>query len=60
MDMLDAARHALCPGSIVIAHNAVNCAAALADYLEHVRDATHFRQSANMIVDDQGIEVSLF
>jgi predicted O-methyltransferase YrrM len=59
MDMLTAARHALRPGTIVIAHNSVNCAAAMADYLEHVRDARNFRQSANMIVDDQGIEVSL-
>jgi predicted O-methyltransferase YrrM len=59
LDLVQAAEHALRPGSLVLAHNSVNDARGLADYLEYVRDPAHFRESANMIVDDQGLEVSL-
>jgi predicted O-methyltransferase YrrM len=59
LDLLKAAQRALRPGSLVLAHNSVNSARSLADYLEHVRDTSHFRESVNMIVDDQGLEVSV-
>jgi predicted O-methyltransferase YrrM len=58
LDLLLAALHALRPGSLVLAHNSVNAAASMADYLGHVRDPTRFSQSVNMVVDDQGLEVS--
>jgi predicted O-methyltransferase YrrM len=60
LDILEAGLHTLCPGSLVLAHNSVNSARQLADYLTYVRHPDHFRASANMIVDDQGLEVSLY
>jgi predicted O-methyltransferase YrrM len=60
LDIVEAAYHALRPGSLVLAHNSVNSARQLADYLDFVRNSSHFRASANMIVDDQGLEVSLY
>jgi predicted O-methyltransferase YrrM len=59
LQLLEASLHALHPGSLVLAHNSVNAARSLADYLAHVRNPTCFRQSVNMIIDDQGLEVSL-
>ena len=59
LDLLEAARHALHPGSLVLAHNSVNAASELGDYLSRVRDPAECRASANMIVDDQGLEVSI-
>lgn len=58
--LLEAAEHALRPGSLVLAHNAVNAAHQLADYLAYVRDPAHMQRSLTMIVDDQGLEVSQF
>jgi predicted O-methyltransferase YrrM len=58
-DLLMAGLHALRPGSIVLAHNSVNAAGTMQDYLAYVRDPARFRRSANMIVDDQGLEVSV-
>lgn len=59
LDLLRAAWHVLSPGSLVLAHNSVNDAHTLADYLTFVRDPAHFRASVNLIVDDQGLEVSM-
>ncbi len=59
LDLLKSAEHALPPGSLVLAHNSVNSADQLSRYLARVRSPCLFRQSANMIVDDQGLEVSL-
>ena len=58
LDLLTAGLHALRPGSLVLAHNSVNSAHTMTDYLATVRDPARFRQSVNMIVDDQGLEVS--
>jgi predicted O-methyltransferase YrrM len=58
LTLLQAAEHALRPGSLVLAHNSVNDARGLADYLAYVRDPARFRASINMFVDDQGLEVS--
>ncbi len=58
LDLLHAAEHALRAGSLVLAHNSVNSAESLADYLRFVRDAKNFSESVNVIIDDQGLEVS--
>jgi predicted O-methyltransferase YrrM len=60
LDLLMAGLHALRPGSLVLAHNSVNSAHTMGDYLAYVRNPAHFHQSVNMIVDDQGLEVSRF
>jgi predicted O-methyltransferase YrrM len=59
LELLLAALHALRPGSLVLAHNSFNAAQSMGDYLAYVRDPARFRASVNMIVDDQGLEVSL-
>jgi predicted O-methyltransferase YrrM len=59
LTLLQAAEHVLRPGSLVLAHNSVNDARGLADYLAYVRDPRRFAQSINMVVDDQGLEVSM-
>jgi predicted O-methyltransferase YrrM len=59
LDLVQVALHALRPGSLVLAHNSVNDARTLADYLAYVRDPAHFGESVNLIVDDQGLEVSI-
>ena len=47
-------------GSLVLAHNSVNLESELAGYLAFVRDPANSSVSVNMIVDDQGLEVSLW
>ena len=59
LDLVQAATRALHPGSLALAHNSVNDARGLADYLEYVRDLGNFRESVNVIIDDQGLEVSI-
>ncbi len=59
LELLLTALHGLRPGSLVLAHNSFNAAQSLGDYLAYVRDPTHFCASVNMIVDDQGLEVSI-
>ena len=59
LDLLHVALHALRPESLVLAHNSVNDARTLADYLAYVRAPANFRESVNMVVDDQGLEVSV-
>lgn len=59
LDLLEAALPALRPGSLVLAHNSVNSASELGDYLAFVRSSAQFRESVNLIVDDQGLEVSV-
>ncbi|MBN1248197.1 MAG: hypothetical protein JXC32_11105 [Anaerolineae bacterium] len=59
LSLLQAGLHALRPGSLVLAHNSVNSAYQLSDYLCFVRDPARFRASLNVVVDDQGLEVTL-
>ena len=59
LDLAEAAERVLKPGSLVLAHNSVNAAKQLADYLAHMRDSSNFKVSANMVVDNQGLEVSI-
>ena len=57
--VLQAAYQKLAPGSLVLAHNSQNGGSQLTPYLEFVRDPAHFRASMNVLVDSEGLEVSL-
>lgn len=58
LTILQAALDKLTPGALILAHNSVNCAPRLAQYLEFVRESGTFRASVNMIVDGEGLEVT--
>lgn len=58
LDILNAAYGKLSDGAIVLAHNSLNSAQALEDYLDFVRDRSNFRASVNIILDPEGLEVS--
>ena len=58
-DILQAALDRMPPGALVLAHNSVNCAERLTGYLKWVRDPANMRASRNMIVDGEGLEVSM-
>ena len=60
MKIMQAALGKLRPGSLVLAHNSVNLYDELAEYLRFVRDPARSSVSMNMVVDDQGLEVSLW
>jgi len=55
-----AARSALPRGSLVLAHNSINQASQLAPYLRFVRDPRNSVESVNVMIDDQGLEVTLW
>lgn len=59
LEILQAAYDRMPPGSVVLAHNSVNCAERLRDYLRFVRDPAHMRASVNVILDPEGVEVSV-
>ena len=59
LDILEAAYDRLVPGGIVLAHNSVNCAERLRHYLAFVRDPANMRASVNVIIDPEGVEVSV-
>lgn len=59
LTILEAAWDKLTPGALILAHNSINCADALADYLRFVRETGPLRTSWNMKVDGEGLEVSL-
>ena len=54
----EAAKGKLKPGSLVLAHNSINLEQELKDYLTYVRDPANSRQSINIMIDDQGLEVT--
>lgn len=60
LDMFEAARHALRPGSLLLAHNSVNSGEQMGDYLDTVRNPEIFSASVNMFVDGEGLEVSRY
>jgi predicted O-methyltransferase YrrM len=60
LDMVEAAEHALRPGSVVLAHNSVNLAEPLAEYLQYVRRGRPFRESVNLFLDGEGLEASVY
>jgi len=59
LNILEAALDKLTPGTLVLAHNSINCAPRLGQYLAYVRDPANLRASMNMMVDGEGLEVSL-
>jgi len=59
LEILEAAYVRIPPGGVVVAHNSVDYAEELSDYLAFVRDSKNFRKSVNAILDTQGLEVSL-
>lgn len=59
LEILEAAYDKLSSGALVLAHNSVNAAEPLAEYLATVRDPARFRASVNVILDREGLEVSL-
>ena len=58
LEVLRAGYDKLAPGALVLAHNSLNGGAQMIPYLEFVRDPTHFRESVNVILDVEGLEVS--
>ena len=59
LDILQRGLDRMPAGSIVLAHNSVNCAERMAQYLQFVRDPGNLRASVNVIIDSEGLEVSV-
>ena len=59
LDILRAAWDKVPPGGVICAHNSVNSADRLAEYLAFVRDPAHYRASVNVALDPEGLEVSM-
>jgi predicted O-methyltransferase YrrM len=59
LDIVEACYDKIPVGGLVLAHNSVNAAQKLKFYLDHVRNPMYFRASINMIVDGEGLEVSV-
>jgi predicted O-methyltransferase YrrM len=59
LDILEACIDRMPPGSVVLAHNSVNCLDRLKFYLDFVRDPANCRASVNVILDPEGLEVSV-
>jgi predicted O-methyltransferase YrrM len=59
LTILEVAYDKLHPGSVILAHNSVNCAERLQHYLSFVRDPAHMTASVNVIFDVEGLEVSV-
>ncbi len=59
LDILEAALPRLRPGALVLAHNSENGGEPVEPYLEFVRQGGLFRASVNVIVDIEGLEVSV-
>ena len=59
LDILQAGCDKMPPGGVVLAHNSHNAAERLVHYLNHVRDTANFKASVNVLVDGEGLEVSV-
>lgn len=59
LEILEACYDRLPGGSVVLAHNSVNGGSQIGPYLDFVRDAGHFRSSVNVVLDPEGLEVSI-
>ena len=59
LEITEAALPRLHPGSVILAHNSINCAPALADYLACVRNPANFPASVNIGIDGEGLEVTV-
>lgn len=58
LDILQAGLDRIPPGGIVLAHNSVNAAERLGEYLAFVRDPANMAASVNVVFDIEGLEVS--
>lgn len=59
LEVLRAGYDKLSPGALVLAHNSLNGGPQMVPYLAFVRDSAHFRESVNVVVDVEGLEVSV-
>lgn len=59
LEILQAAWDRLSPHALVLAHNSVNCAERLKHYLDFVRDPANCPASMNVVLDGEGLEVSV-
>jgi len=59
LEILEAANDKMPPGSVVLAHNSVNCADPLRPYLDFVRSPANMAASVNVVFDPEGLEVSV-
>jgi predicted O-methyltransferase YrrM len=59
LEILEAGLDRMPQGSIVLAHNSVNCADRLQHYFAFVRDPARMGNSVNVILDGEGLEVSV-
>jgi len=59
LEILQAGLDRIPPGSLVLAHNSVNCEERLRAYLGFVRDPANCAASVNVIFDREGLEVSV-
>jgi len=59
LEILQTAYDKMPKGSVVLAHNSVNCADRLQDYFSFVRDSKNLSASVNVIFDPEGLEVSV-
>jgi len=59
LTILQAAWDRVRPGCVVLAHNSFNCAKPLEHYLSFVRDPANMRASVNVLLDPEGLEVSI-
>jgi predicted O-methyltransferase YrrM len=58
-DIAKAAYPRMPEGAVALAHNSLNGGQPVEAYLEYVRDEAHFRASVNVILDVEGLEVSV-
>lgn len=58
LEVLKAGYDKLSSHALVLAHNSLNGGPQMIPYLEFVRDPAHFRESVNVILDIEGLEVS--
>ena len=59
LDILQACYDRMPAGSVVLAHNSENAAGRLKYYLDFVRDKAHMQASVNVVIDPEGLEVSV-
>jgi predicted O-methyltransferase YrrM len=59
LEILEAAYDKMPTGSIVLAHNSENCADRLPTYFEFVRNPAKMAASVNVVIDPEGLEVSV-
>jgi predicted O-methyltransferase YrrM len=59
LNILEACYTDMPKGSLVLAHNSYNSAEKLVHYLAYVRDDANFSASVNVLLDGEGLEVSV-